>query len=758
MRRRRFIELTAATALAGSASAQAGHRSASTITRLRFHSSGSFYHADGGPLTDDAFVPVWAEDTATNDDADYNYDAFEYWDSRRIPLVAVDEGVVAFGSTLVDDDALTGEYDNVQFLLNVWNAEVGSGTVLWDESNGQYWTLDEFSEFEAAAEKEGFDVQATQNLHNDLAEADAAVITAPGEYLTDGELDALAAFVADGGTLFLHDQSDYNDYDATQRLDEICYRLGTVFQFNDDQVYDDDQNAGANYQPTTGVFVTDFPYFDGGDGGGDGDGNEAPTASASVDDATVAPGTSVSFDGTGSTDADGSVASYDWTFGDGATATGATPTHTYDTTGSYDATLTVTDDDGATDTATVTVTVEDGSPDTTTVTIDSLSDGDTFDVQFDDGSTESIRVLGIDTAEKAQNQDAERPPEWEGIDSLDYLATWGEEGTQYAEDAFDVGDTVEIFYDDNEGKTDPFGRLLAYVKYDATGDGSRDTLYNEQIVEDGYARVYGSSLAKHDAFLAAEQAARSNDLGIWANSDPDASSEIRDSPVSELFFPQAAAVTSSDGPLSSSRVPVTDAGGANALVGVDAANNVAMVGGLVIDETYEAEEGYAVDTSDYGNFPFLMNLVDSLADSTAGTVLIDGGHGQFGSDAALSSEDAAYYQRYLEGQDVGFEQRNDLANADLSAGRALVVTTPASGFTSAEVDAVQSFAANGGAVVLVGAANGDATALDDLASALGSDLRLGSAVTDYANNLNGDDAIPVTSNFDTTFDLFGPYS
>jgi endonuclease YncB( thermonuclease family) len=759
MRRRRFIELTAATALAGSASANAGHNSASTISRLRFHSTGSFYGANGGPLTDDAYVPVWAEDTATNDDADYDYDAFQYWDSRQIPLMAVDEGVVAFGSTLVDDDALTGEYDNVQFLLNVWNAEVGSGTVLWDESNDQYWTLDEFSEFAAAAERDGFSVVPTDNLYNDLSDADAAVITPPGEYLTDGELDGLARFVENGGTLFLHDQSDYNDYDATQRLDEICQRLGAAFQFNDDQVYDDEQNAGRSYQPTTDVFVTEFPYFDGDGGDGGGGGNEAPTASASVDDATVVPGTTVTFDGTASVDADGSIEGYQWSFGDGTTASGATPAHAYDATGSYDATLTVTDDDGTTATDAVAVTVEAATgPNTTEVTIDSLSDGDTFDVRFDDGSTESIRVLGIDTAEKARNQDAERPVEWEGIESLDYLATWGDEGTQYSEDAFDVGDTVEIFFDDNEGRTDPFGRLLAYVTYDATGDGVRDTLYNRQIVEDGYARVYGSSLAKHDEFLAAESTARANDRGIWANSNPDATAETRDGAYSDLFFPKAAVVESDAGSLPSDRVPVADAAGENALVGVDAANGIAMVGGLLIDEPYEAAEGYDVDTSEYGNYAFLTSLADALADAPTGDVLIDGGHGQFGSDAALSSEDAAYYMRYLEGQDLGFQQRNDIANADLSTGRTLVVTTPTTGFTTAAVDAVQSFVADGGSVVLLGAANGDATALNDLASALGSDLRLGSSVTDVSNNLNGDDTVPVTSNFDVRFDLFEPYT
>jgi PKD repeat protein len=63
-------------------------------------------------------------------------------------------------------------------------------------------------------------------------------------------------------------------------------------------------------------------------------------------------------DGTGSTDPDGTVASYSWNWGDGTPAgTGATATHTYAVDGTYDVTLTVTDDDGATGSATRPVTV-----------------------------------------------------------------------------------------------------------------------------------------------------------------------------------------------------------------------------------------------------------------------------------------------------------------------------------------------------------------------------------------------------------------
>jgi PKD repeat protein len=67
-------------------------------------------------------------------------------------------------------------------------------------------------------------------------------------------------------------------------------------------------------------------------------------------------------DGSGSTDADGTIASYAWNFGDGATATGATATHTYATAGTRTVTLTVTDNAGATGTVSHPVTVTTTTP------------------------------------------------------------------------------------------------------------------------------------------------------------------------------------------------------------------------------------------------------------------------------------------------------------------------------------------------------------------------------------------------------------
>jgi PKD domain len=66
----------------------------------------------------------------------------------------------------------------------------------------------------------------------------------------------------------------------------------------------------------------------------------------------------LTFDGSNSSDSDGSIVSYDWDFGDGATGTGVSPSHTYATGGTYIVWLTVTDDGGATGTDTTTATIQ----------------------------------------------------------------------------------------------------------------------------------------------------------------------------------------------------------------------------------------------------------------------------------------------------------------------------------------------------------------------------------------------------------------
>lgn len=69
-------------------------------------------------------------------------------------------------------------------------------------------------------------------------------------------------------------------------------------------------------------------------------------------------GLSVTTDGSGSSDPDGSISSYAWNFGDGSTAVGATPaTHSYAAAGTYQISLKVTDDQGSSATVNRSVTV-----------------------------------------------------------------------------------------------------------------------------------------------------------------------------------------------------------------------------------------------------------------------------------------------------------------------------------------------------------------------------------------------------------------
>jgi PKD repeat protein len=71
----------------------------------------------------------------------------------------------------------------------------------------------------------------------------------------------------------------------------------------------------------------------------------------------------VTFSGSGSSDANGAVLAYEWNFGDAsASAGGATATHTYTAAGSYSASLKVTNINGLSDTRSVTITASSAQP------------------------------------------------------------------------------------------------------------------------------------------------------------------------------------------------------------------------------------------------------------------------------------------------------------------------------------------------------------------------------------------------------------
>ena len=640
------------------------------VDQLAFDSTASLL-AEDGYLPSEA-IAVAAESTAQSTDADGNGDDTSYPDDEPLPLMAVDQDrpVVAFGFPFAQNGLTFGEYGNEEVLLNVLDEYADSETVLWDEGHGQFYDLDSHSAFADYAEDNGYSVEATSDLETDLlGPASAVVITSPSDSFSGSEIDALASFADAGGLVVLMDQSDFNDFDATDNLNALASGVGTQIRFNDNQVIDEESNAGAEFVPVTSDLDTE-----------------------------TYPGLFADREGLGIE---------------------LDPSEEYE------------------------------------VEVVSVADGDTADVAFDSGIEKTVRILGIDTPETGDTD--ERLQEYEGIDDAQALKDKGDGATDYAEDELEVGSTVTLSFDENEGLRGNFGRLLGFLELP---DGS---VYNAKAIEDGWARVYDSGLANHDAYWDLERAARDAGDGIWEISDFEGTPVVGDGPVDELFVPFASSVATADGDIAGDRVPVAAEGG-DPLVGVDEANNVALVGGPLVEESFESGEG-GPGIESYGNYVFLANLIDSLAaEGREGSVVIDGGHGQFAADYALSAEDAAYFQRYLEGFAVEFDGKNDFDDdlgRDLSEARAVIVTAPDDELGSDEVAAIEDFRDDGGAVILAGA-GADAAAdardnLDSLAADLGSDLRTGDAVTDEENNLGGDPTVPTTTNFDTAFDLFDAY-
>jgi PKD repeat protein len=88
--------------------------------------------------------------------------------------------------------------------------------------------------------------------------------------------------------------------------------------------------------------------------------NHAPSARISVPP-TASAGSAVLFSADGSTDPDSDPLTYSWSFGDGRSATGASPFHAFESAGTFTVTLVATDTRGASSTATASITVNGSS-------------------------------------------------------------------------------------------------------------------------------------------------------------------------------------------------------------------------------------------------------------------------------------------------------------------------------------------------------------------------------------------------------------
>lgn len=226
--------------------------------------------------------------------------------------------------------------------------------------------------------------------------------------------------------------------------------------------------------------------------------NQAPTANAGGP-YTATLGETMVFDGTGSSDPDGSISAYAWDFGDGTTGTGPTPSHLYGAAGSYNVILTVTDDGGLTNTDTTSVTIGEvinqppvadaGGPYSGTTSSPVAFDGsgssdpdgtiDSYSWDFGDGTsgtgvnpshsygTEGTYNVTLTVSDNDGVMDADSTTVTIGSGNLPPVA---DAGGPYSGT---VGLAIQL---DGSGSSDPDGSIVAY-QWDF-GDGSVDTVQN----------------------------------------------------------------------------------------------------------------------------------------------------------------------------------------------------------------------------------------------------------------------------------------
>jgi micrococcal nuclease len=165
-----------------------------------------------------------------------------------------------------------------------------------------------------------------------------------------------------------------------------------------------------------------------------------------------------------------------------------------------------------------------------TVTVTRVIDGDTMEIEYANGTEDTVRLLGVDTPETTLSRVS--PDEFAGISDTtagrDHLFNWGGQATIFAEDELE-GRQVEIVFDPDSDRRGYFGRLLVYLYVDGEN-------FNGRLLGEGYARTYDSQFSLREEFVALEQEAQATDVGLWDFQDSDTESGT-DSDSSDTEMP-----------------------------------------------------------------------------------------------------------------------------------------------------------------------------------------------------------------------------
>lgn len=138
-------------------------------------------------------------------------------------------------------------------------------------------------------------------------------------------------------------------------------------------------------------------------------------------------------------------------------------------------------------------------------TITRVLDGDTIEIDIPDGATPvtRIRLWGVDAPELA-------------YDAASFDAYFGREAADFVEEHY-LDEKVVIHLDPNRANRDRYGRLLAYVMKQSTGER-----LNESLLEEGFA--YADPRFEHVMkmnYIAMERRAEKAKSGLWEAVKPE---------------------------------------------------------------------------------------------------------------------------------------------------------------------------------------------------------------------------------------------
>jgi endonuclease YncB( thermonuclease family) len=127
-------------------------------------------------------------------------------------------------------------------------------------------------------------------------------------------------------------------------------------------------------------------------------------------------------------------------------------------------------------------------------TVTRVVDGDTIEVRTAAGTTEKVRLIGVDTPETVHPTKGVQP--------------YGPEASAFTKERL-TGQAVQLEMDAEQ--RDKYGRLLAYV-YLPNG-----TMFNATLVDEGYAQLmtYPPNVKYVEVFKALQTTAREANRGLW---------------------------------------------------------------------------------------------------------------------------------------------------------------------------------------------------------------------------------------------------